>query len=449
MIQRRREWALARISALPSTSAWRRPSVLAAAILAATTGLAVVVSLVTTNKTPGGEIHAEHIIPGRRDDPDRLLPPTKVADTPPPGPSPEGMIWVPGGTFAMGSDEPSFSDSRPWHGVRVNGFWMDRVEVTNAAFARFVVATGYLTVAERKPDWEDLKSQFPPDTPKPDDAVLVPGALVFTPSPADMPLDDPSTWWRWSPGASWRHPDGPGSDVKGRQDHPVVHIAWDDAVAYARWAGNRLPTEAEWEFAARGGLECKAFLWGDDFRPEGRWMANTWQGPFPTRNTGDDGFVSTAPVATFPPNPFGLHDMAGNVWEWCSDWYRPDYYASSPRDNPTGPPDGYDPAEPLVPKRVNRGAHSCAPTSIANATTPAAEARVTLLAAPVTSASVVSSRQSDRTDAINFAASLSWPLLLISTMAIATAAPALGQTIKRIGSPSWWASKVVRDQRRA
>jgi sulfatase modifying factor 1 len=293
-------------------------------------------------------------LPGPADASSRPLAPGKVAATPPPGPAPEGMVWVPGGTFAMGTDSPEMTDARPWHMVTVSGFWMDRTEVTNAEFARFVAASGYVTVAERKPDPEEIRKQLPPGVPLPDLADLVPGSIVFTPPPMSVPLDVPS-WWRYVPGACWRHPEGPGSDIHGRETHPAVHIAWDDAVAYAKWAGKRLPTEAEWEFAARGGLDRKAFTWGDEFRPAGKWMANTWQGQFPVANTAGDGFVGTAPVAIFPPNPFGLYDMAGNVWEWCSDWYRPDTYLTSPATDPTGPPDSYDPQEPLTPKRIQRG----------------------------------------------------------------------------------------------
>jgi formylglycine-generating enzyme required for sulfatase activity len=184
---------------------------------------------------------------------------------------------------------------------------------------------------------------------------LVPGSIVFKKPDGPVRLDQPLSWWEYVPGANWRHPLGPDSDIGGKDDHPVVHTCWEDAVAYARWAGKRLPTEAEWEYAARGGLARKKYAWGDELRPDGRAMANTWQGEFPVKNTGEDGFSTTAPVRSFPPNGHGLYDVAGNVWEWCSDWYQPDYYDRSPLRNPQGPRDSYDPDEPETPKRVQRG----------------------------------------------------------------------------------------------
>ena len=281
----------------------------------------------------------------------------------PPGPAPQGMVWIPGGEFSMGASEPTGMDhnhtgmqatidSRPIHRVAVDGFWMDRTEVTNAQFALFVKATGYVTVAEKAPTKEDF-----PDAP-PD--LLVPGSLLFTAPPSPVPLDNHARWWTWVKGASWRHPEGPKSSVKGREKHPVVHVAFEDAEAYALWAQKRLPTEAEWEFAARGGLSGKVYPWGDEFKPGGRSMANTFQGHFPDRNSGEDGHVTTAPVAQFPPNGYGLYDVAGNVWEWISDWYRPDTYArvfesESVARNPTGPKSSWDPDEPGLPKRVHRG----------------------------------------------------------------------------------------------
>jgi formylglycine-generating enzyme len=188
--------------------------------------------------------------------------------------APPEMIWIASGTFMMvTNDERSFPNERPAHMVEVDGFWMDEHDVTNTKFAKFVEATGYVTTAERKPDWEELKKQLPPDTPKPDDSVLVGGSLVFAPTSGPVPLDDLSAWWRWVPGADWRHPEGPTSSIKGRENHPVVQVSWHDAVAYAQWAGKRLPTEAEWEFAARGGLESKRYVWGDEFKPDGKHMA--------------------------------------------------------------------------------------------------------------------------------------------------------------------------------
>jgi formylglycine-generating enzyme required for sulfatase activity len=262
-------------------------------------------------------------------------------------PAPAGMVYIPGGTFQMGTDDPNprMQDAHPVHRVTVRGFWMDRTEVTNAQFEAFVKASGYGTVAERKPDIAGVSPE-----------KLVPGSIVFTPpSVGRVDLRAPYSWWSYVPGANWRHPEGPGSDLAGRESHPVVHIAWEDALAYAAWAGKRLPTEAEWEYAARGGLEQKRYTWGDELKPHGRWMANVWQGRFPQENTLEDGYARTAPVGSYPANGYGLFDMAGNVWEWCQDWYRPDYYATSPSENPRGPESSFDPAEPQTPKRVQRG----------------------------------------------------------------------------------------------
>jgi formylglycine-generating enzyme required for sulfatase activity len=265
----------------------------------------------------------------------------------PPGPAPDGMVWIPGGQFFMGCEQPQMTDARPFHLVSVDGFWMDKTEVTNEQFERFVRATGYVTVAERKPDAKDF-----PGAPA---EKLVPGSIVFSPPAGEVDLNQPYSWWRYVPGANWRHPEGPESDIRSRETHPVVHVCWYDAVAYAMWAGKRLPTEAEWEFAARGGLDRKPYCWGDELKPGGKWMANIWQGRFPKENTEEDGFRGTAPVSSFPANGYGLADMAGNVWEWCADWYRPDYYKVSPERNPQGPDDSVDPNEPGMPKRVQRG----------------------------------------------------------------------------------------------
>jgi sulfatase modifying factor 1 len=319
----------------------------AAAIAAGAIVLVLIVSafIPETRMDSPGTLHATHIIGA--DVPSLPLPPARVSDTKPPGPAPEGMVWIPGGTFSMGTDDPHMTEAHPWHGVTVSAFWMDRTEVTNAEFARFVAATGYVTSAERPLDPKDF-----PQLSVEDRAA---GSPVFTPTDCLVPLDDASRWWRVVPGASWRHPEGPGSDLKSRADHPVVHVSWIDANAYAKWAGKRLPTEAEWEFAARGGLDRKHYVWGDDFNPGGKTLANTWQGAFPMSNTAADGFNGTAPVGSFPANGFGLVDMAGNVWEWCADWYRPGYDASSLATDPTGPPDSFDPEDPRTPKRVQRG----------------------------------------------------------------------------------------------
>jgi formylglycine-generating enzyme len=274
--------------------------------------------------------------------------------------APPAMAWITGGAFLMGTnDKESFPNERPAHLVQVQGFWMDEHDVTNAEFSKFVEATGYVTTADRKINWEDLKKELPPGAPKPDDSALAPGALVFTPTSGPVPLNDLSAWWRWVPGANWRHPEGPQSSIQGRENHPVVQVSWYDALAYAQWAGKRLPTEAEWEFAARGGLESKRYVWGDEFKPVGKHMANTWQGQFPVTNTAEDGFVGTSPVGSFPANGYGLYDMAGNVWQWCSDWYRVDTNIEAASKNvcrdPRGPTESYDPGDPYSPKRVVKG----------------------------------------------------------------------------------------------
>lgn len=224
------------------------------------------------------------------------------------------MVRIPGGTFLMGSDN-FYPEESPVHRVAVDGFWMDEQQVTNAGFRRFVQETGYVTLAERPPN--------PSDYPGIDPTLLVPGSLVFQRPSRRVSLNDYRLWWAYLPGACWKHPEGPTSTLNGRERHPVVHIAYADAEAYAAWAGKQLPTEAEWEFAARGGLDGAAFVWGDEFAPKGRMMANTWQGEFPWQNLATDGYEGTSPVRTFPPNGYGLYDMAGNVWEWTSDFFTP------------------------------------------------------------------------------------------------------------------------------
>ncbi len=252
---------------------------------------------------------------------------------------PPGMVLIPGGTFQMGSTE--FKESQPIHTVTVKGFWIDATEVTNEQFEAFVKATGYKTIAERVPD----AKQFP--DAKPED--LKPFSAVFTP-PAKPPSGpDIRQWWSRVYGADWRHPDGPGSSITGKEKYPVVHISWVDADAYAKWAGKRLPTEAEWEFAARGGRDGRKYSWGDEFKPGGKAMANTWQGTFPNSNLVEDGHRTAAPVGSYPPNDYGLYDMAGNVWEWCADWYTEDYFKESPKDNPQGPGD------PGTKRKVQKG----------------------------------------------------------------------------------------------
>ena len=275
------------------------------------------------------------------------------------GAGPEGMVWIPGGTFRMGSDD-HYPEEAPAHPVTVDGFWIDPHPVTNAEFGRFVRATRYVTVAERPAD----PARYPGARPE----LLLPSSSVFRSPDHPVPLTDPYQWWTYVPGADWRHPDGPGSSIKRKPDHPVVHVAWADVVEYARWADRQLPTEAEWEFAARGGLDGAEFAWGDELTPGGRWMANTWQGDFPRHNTAEDGYVGTAPVGRYPANGYGLHDMIGNVWEWTADWYEAHAdtsHACCTMENPRGGERerSIDPRDPArVARRVMKGgSHLCAP----------------------------------------------------------------------------------------
>lgn len=277
---------------------------------------------------------------------------------------PQDMAWIPGGSFLMGSDHQlAQPNERPAHKVRVHGFWIDRHHVTNAEFRAFVAATGYVTTAEQKPDWETIKVQVPLGTPRPPDSALVPGAMVFVGTDRPVPLQDYSRWWRFVAGADWRHPQGPGSSIDGKDDHPVVQVSYADAQAYAKWVGKRLPTEAEWELAARGGLEQATYAWGDQFAPGGRQMANVWQGqqarPFPVVSPKAGGALGTSPAGTFPANGYGLYDMTGNAWQWVTDWYRADQFrrvaGSGGEDtDPQGPADSWDPSEPGVPERAPR-----------------------------------------------------------------------------------------------
>lgn len=270
----------------------------------------------------------------------------------------EGMKFIPTGDFTMGaSDNEGRPDEYPAHDVKVDGFWIDETEVTNAQFARFVKATGYVTQAERKPDWEELKKQLPPGTPKPAEALLQPASLTFKKPVKRININDVSQWWSWTEGASWKHPQGPKSDIIGKDNYPVTQVSWIDAAAYAKWAGKRLPTEAEWEYAARGGLKSKKYPWGDEDLATGKIKANTWQGEFPYTDLKTDGFASVAPVKSFAANGYGLYDMSGNVWEWTADWYTPDYYKTQKgkQNNPKGPAESFDPDEPTIPKKIIRG----------------------------------------------------------------------------------------------
>lgn len=272
---------------------------------------------------------------------------------------PPGMVRIPGGEFTMGTDDPIGTVAeRPAHRVRVDAFWMDQTDVTNAEFRRFVEATGYVTTAEKTPTVEDIIRYSMPGTPPPKKEDLVAGSVVFTPPAQPVPLDNVSGWWKYMHGANWKYPEGPASNLDGKDDHPVVHVSWFDAEAYAKWAGKRLPTEAEWEFAARGGLEKKKFVWGDEPYSEAKPQCNNFQGHFPDKNTATDGYARTSPVKSFPPNGYGLYDMSGNVWQWCSDWFLPDAYVEqagrSVAVNPSGPVHSFDPSK-RPPERTHRG----------------------------------------------------------------------------------------------
>lgn len=280
--------------------------------------------------------------------------------------TPEGMVWIPGGSFMQGavnSDEMAMKHEKPAHQVAIDGFFMDKTEVTNAEFQKFVNETGYITVAEREIDWNEMKKQLPNGTPKPPDSILQPGSLTFKKTKNSVPnLYDYSQWWNWTIGSSWKHPEGPGSNIEGKENYPVVHIAYEDAISYCNWAGKRLPTEAEWEYAARGGKTKAIFSWGNDFGKLSE-MANTWEGEFPTANLKTDRFENKAPVKSYPPNPYGLYDMAGNVWEFTSDWYNIRYYnelnGNGVIKNPTGASVPFNPNANAPEKVIKGGSYLC------------------------------------------------------------------------------------------
>ncbi len=277
--------------------------------------------------------------------------------------TPEGMLWIPGGTFTQGAvphDKEAMAHEKPSYDVAVDGFYMDITEVTNAQFEKFATATGYRTVAERPVDWEELKMQLPEGTPKPNDSIMQPGSLVFKKSKTPLPnLYDFSQWWQWSIGANWRHPEGPDSNLKGKENQPVVHIAYEDALAYCEWIGRRLPTEAEWEYAARGGSLHTIYPWGNDTQKLAE-KVNSWEGDFPISNTKKDGFEKRAMVKSYPSNKFGLYDMTGNVWEWTSDWYNSNYYKKNAASqtillNPEGAKTPFNARSPYAKERVIKG----------------------------------------------------------------------------------------------
>ncbi len=275
-------------------------------------------------------------------------------------PKPEGMAWVPAGEFTMGgTGKFARPDEKPLHKIKLDGFWMCKTPITNAQFRKFVKATGYVTTAEKAPDLAEIMAQLPPGTPPPPAEYLQPASLVFKQPSQKVDLNNFSAWWAWQKNADWKHPQGEGSSIEGKDDHPVVHVSWYDAKAYADWANMSLPTEAQWEYAARGGLHQAAYVWGNEKPEVGKIKMNNWQGEFPVHNSLKDGYFTTNPVKKFLPNGYGLYSMAGNVWEWCHDWYDHNYYRSfNTREtgtNPKGPVKSFDPREPTGPKRVTRG----------------------------------------------------------------------------------------------
>ena len=274
----------------------------------------------------------------------------------------EGMVWIEGGVFQMGAsenDNMALTHEKPSHTVKVNGFYMDETEVTNKQFSEFIKATGYITTAERPIDWDIIKMQLPPGTPRPHDSILMPGSLLFKKTTESVPnLYDFSQWWKWSIGANWKEPEGKGSNVVGKENYPVVHVSYEDAIAYCNWSGKRLPTEAEWEYAARGGKKNKIYFWGNLSNSLHQYV-NSWEGEFPVENIIKDGFEKSAPVKSFPPNNYGLYEISGNVWEWTSDWYNLNYYVQCKKnnitDNPIGANKAYNPNNPYIDEKIIRG----------------------------------------------------------------------------------------------
>lgn len=331
---------------------------LTAALVMFAACIALIAAILATNGEHGGDEGESASVPAAAAAPvesavaSKEPPPVPAADDP----RLKDMLWIVPGRFEMGALN-TVPDEFPPHAVELDGFWMDRTEVTNRQFQSFVEATGYVTLAEQPPKLRSIQ----PDSALSQAEILPefnkPGSICSLQLASRGEIDPNRgaySWWQYVPGASWKHPEGPDSSITDRMDHPVVHVSWIDAQAYCRWAGKQLPTEAQWEYAARAG-STSDYPWGAKLVPEGRWMANIWQGEFPVQDTGEDGFTRTAPVGSFPPNAFGLVDMSGNVWEWCHDYYQPEYYADSPAGNPPGPESSHDPQEPGIIKRVQRG----------------------------------------------------------------------------------------------
>ncbi|WP_405382795.1 formylglycine-generating enzyme family protein [Maribacter sp. LLG6340-A2] len=326
-------------------------------------GLGLLVIIMVNCKSENNKTNVQNKVTEKNEVAEQKVVHTILKEKPEGIATPKGMVWVPGSAFKQGAvknDSMAMNHEKPAIDVMVDGFFMDATEVTNAQFSEFVEATGYVTVAERGIDWEELKKQVPAGTEKPHDSILQPGSLTFKKTKSTVAnLYDFSQWWNWTIGANWKHPNGPKSSIKGKENYPVVQVAYEDALAYCEWANRRLPTEAEWELASRAGTFNSIYTWGNNIEILSD-NANSWEGEFPVKNTKADGYELRAPVKSYPPNAYGLYDMAGNVWEWTSDWYNATYYkdtksANKTLINPTGATNPYTPNNPLAQEKVIKG----------------------------------------------------------------------------------------------